>query len=242
MPGGPAGRRDEGPVGPQSGGGGDLASAVQDGEGVPLEAGQAGLDHPFFYGFAQPSRRSEAVSCAPGPQLQRGDLGPVQPEVPGTLGLPPVIGGLADDPPGAAVQSAGEGQRPLPQGNGTQPGDQEQRLIGAAGVGAVGQADLGGGVRAPAQPEQGVEVDCGAVLVPPPYPPQQQAERPAGDGVGGAGDEPCVDGQPSLPGDGLLTVFRASSARQASSARRRAAVSAIRARKPGEISSSTGRI
>ncbi len=110
----------------------------------------------------------------------------------------------AEDPPGAAVQHTGEGQGPRLQGDGAQPGDEQEDVIVPPGVGAMGEVDLPGGSLPPAQPQQGAEVGGGAVLIPAPQPAQQQPERPAGDGVGGGGHNRRVDGQSSLPGDGPI--------------------------------------
>ena len=130
MPGRPALLRGKGPVGTQAGHGGHLSPAVEDGQHLPLEAGQLFLNHPFFYRLAQPSRGGEPVAGAPGPQAQGGNGLPVQPEVPGALGLAVVILLGAEDPPGAAVQHTGEGQGPRLQGDGAQPGDEQECLCG----------------------------------------------------------------------------------------------------------------
>ena len=155
----------KGLVGAQTGHSGNPACAVEDGEDVPLKAGQTGFNHPFFHCFAQPAGGSEAVAGAAGAGLQRGEGALLQPELPGALGLAAVLLRLADDVPGAAAQCAGQGEGGSFQWDGPQPRNQQQPVIGATGVGPMGEADFRGGICPPAQPQQGVQMDGPAVLV-----------------------------------------------------------------------------
>ena len=189
MPGFGAGQGQKGLRGAQSGRRGHPVLPDQDGQESPEMGGEFFLHIPLFDGLFRAASQLQPVPGLPGPEDEGGDLCPVQPELPGPLGLSGIGLRRAGDVPAPCLPLPRGREEHFVQGRALLPADQRQRLVLPPGYQPIGQVDPGGGVFPPAQPYHALQMDLTAILVAAVELSDELPDRPDGQGVRGLPDE-----------------------------------------------------